>query len=267
MGNDSSKSKPGASTSSKASNVLASLKPGPSTAVIQRHLDTAKKSRSLTLKGMNLKAIPRELGEVAPLLRSLDLSQNRITQLPLFFGQFELLKQLHLNGNALTSLTDELGNLKKLEILILSNNDLSMLPETLVGCTNLTTLKVDGNHLTTFPTCLCLIPRLDIVDLSMNQIESIPDEIGQINASEINLNNNRLSTLNPAIATARNLRVLRVESNALPKQAFFKELLEDSQLSLISVQNNSFQEKDFQDLPGYEKYEERFTALRRKGVY
>jgi hypothetical protein len=68
MGNDSSKSKPGGSTSSKASNVLASLKPGPSTAVIQRHLDTAKKSRSLTLKGMNLKAIPRELGEVSFLL-------------------------------------------------------------------------------------------------------------------------------------------------------------------------------------------------------
>jgi Leucine-rich repeat (LRR) protein len=265
MGNESSKSKSGAS--SKASNVLSSLKPGPSNAVIQRHLDTAKKSRSLTLKGLNLKVIPRDLGEVAPLLRSLDLSQNKISQLPLFFGQFEILKQLHLNGNTLTSLPDELGNLKKLEVLVLSNNLLKELPETLVGCTNLTTFKVDGNQLTLFPTCICLLPRLDIVDMSMNQIEFLPDEVGQINASEINVNNNRLSSLNPAIATARNLKVLRLQSNSLPKQAFFKELLEDSQLSLISVQNNNFQEKDFQDLPGYEKYEERFTALRRKGVY
>uniref|UniRef100_A0AC34G629 Leucine-rich repeat-containing protein 57 n=1 Tax=Panagrolaimus sp. ES5 TaxID=591445 RepID=A0AC34G629_9BILA len=175
-------------------------------AVIQRHLDTAKKSRSLTLKSLNLKLIPKELAEVAPLLRSLDLSQNRITQLPQFFGTFEILKQLHLNANGLKSLPEELGNLKKLEILILSNNNLTEIPEALVGCINLTTLKVDGNHLTAFPTCICLLPRLDIVDLSMNQIETIPDEIGQINTSEINLNNNRLSSLNPAIATARNLK-------------------------------------------------------------
>ena len=57
MGNDSSKS--------KSSNVLSSLKPGPSNAVIQRHLDTAKKSRSLTLKGINLKTIPTALNEVS----------------------------------------------------------------------------------------------------------------------------------------------------------------------------------------------------------
>uniref|UniRef100_A0A914YKU8 Uncharacterized protein n=1 Tax=Panagrolaimus superbus TaxID=310955 RepID=A0A914YKU8_9BILA len=139
MGNDSSKSKNG--PSSKASNVLASLKPGPSSSLIQRHLDTAKKSRSLTLKGLNLKTIPKELEEVAPLLRSLDLSQNRIIQLPQFFGTFEILKQLHLNANVLTSIPNELGNLKKLEILVLSNNNLIELPVALVGCTNLTTLK------------------------------------------------------------------------------------------------------------------------------
>lgn len=222
---------------------------------------------------------------MAPLLRNLDLSENRIQILPPFFGQFEILKQLHLNDNLLTSVPDELGNLKKLEVLNLSGNQLTSLPDTLVGCLVLANLNVSGNRFTTFPTVICLLPRVDIVDISNNAIQELPDEvssfclisynslfekyfqINQIPVSELNLNNNKLTSLNPALASARKLRILRVESNQLPKKAFTKELLEDSQLCLIEFNNNHFQQKDFQGLEGYEKYEERFTANRRKGVY
>ena len=217
------------------------------------------------------------------MLRNLDLSQNRIPSLPPFFGQFEILKQLHLDDNLLTSLPEELGNLKKLEVLNLSGNQLTSLPDTLIGCLALTNLNVSGNQFTTFPTVICLLPRVDIVDISNNAINELPNEvslafyfcivhidflqISQISVTELNLNNNKLTTLNPALASARKLRILRVESNQLPKKAFTKELLEVSQLCLIEFSNNQFQQKDFQGLEGYEKYEERFTANRRKGVY
>lgn len=92
-------------------------------------------------------------------------------------------------------------------------------------------------------------------------------QIGHIYASDINLNNNKLIHLNPTLVCAKRLKTLRVEHNALPKQAFTKELLEESALSLIAFSHNHFQQKDFQDLPGYEAYEQRFTANRRKGVY
>ncbi|KAE9549077.1 hypothetical protein FO519_007716 [Halicephalobus sp. NKZ332] len=267
MGNDSSKSSGGSQGKSGASGVINSLKSGPSNSVVQKHLETAKKSRVLQLKGSNMKTVPNILVEVAPLLRNLDLSQNRIPSLPPFFGQFEILKQLHLNDNLLTSVPDELGNLKKLEVLNLSGNQLTSLPETLVGCLALTNLNVSENRFAIFPVVICLLPRVDIVDISKNEIQELPNEIDQISVTELNINHNKLTTLNPALASTKKMRILRVESNQLPKKAFTKELLEESQLTLIEFSNNHFQQKDFQGLEGYEKYEERFTANRRKGVY
>jgi len=53
--------------------------------------------------------------------------------------------------------------------------------------------------------------------------------------------------------------------NLITKIIFiFQEFLERSQLSLITFEGNLFQEKDFQALPGYDKYEERFTATKRR---
>uniref|UniRef100_A0A7E4VIX1 Leucine-rich repeat-containing protein 57 n=1 Tax=Panagrellus redivivus TaxID=6233 RepID=A0A7E4VIX1_PANRE len=262
MGNEGSKS-----SKKGASGVLSSLKSGPSTSVVQRHLETAQKTRVLTLKSANIKTIPPVIVELAPILRSLDLSLNRISVLPPFFGDFAVLKQLHLTGNLLETLPDEIGNLKKLETLVLTDNNITSIPDTIVGCLSLATVKINNNKLTEFPVGFCLLPRLESIDASGNAIVALPDEIGQINASELNFNNNKLIHLNPAIANAKNLRALKVENNELPKQAFTKELLEDSNVNLIAFANNHFQQKDFQDLPGYEAYEQRYTAVRRKGVY
>lgn len=65
MGNESSKSHQSASTKKSSSGILSTLKPGPSNAVIQQHLNTAKKTRVLSLKASNLKLIPSNLIEVS----------------------------------------------------------------------------------------------------------------------------------------------------------------------------------------------------------
>lgn len=134
-----------------------------SSTALQRHIERARKSRTLQLKGVALKSLPPVVvDEVAggvgfkfernfsfkldisykpinylicweqrtlfwmtkvPIfqlhdqLRNLDLSDNKIRELPLSIGTFCMLRHLHINNNRLTSLPDEIGCLKTLEVL------------------------------------------------------------------------------------------------------------------------------------------------------
>lgn len=97
MGHDSSKSAGGPS---KLTSTLG-LKSGPSNATVQRHIETAKKSRVLQLKGSGLKKIPDQLQELAEVLRHVDLSNNKLKSIPPSIGNFSSLKQLHLSENVL----------------------------------------------------------------------------------------------------------------------------------------------------------------------
>jgi Leucine-rich repeat (LRR) protein len=208
----------------------------------------------------------------------LDLSENKIITLPPKISNFQSIKQLHLQKNRLTALPDEVGCLKTLELLDVSYNKISELPSSLVGCSALKTLNASNNVLTNFPLGVCHALQIEHVDLSNNLIEKLPDEINQLNAIELNLNRNRINKLNDNLADCKNLRVFRVEENCLDKREFTPKILGSSSISLITYSGNLFQgsllvsilnnysisDKDFQALPGHEKYEERFTATKRK---
>lgn len=49
--------------------------------------------------------------------------------------------------------------------------------------------------MTEFPLVLCGLPQLDVLDLSGNQITHVPDGIEELQAVELNLNMNQVSTL------------------------------------------------------------------------
>jgi Leucine-rich repeat (LRR) protein len=238
----------------------------PTAGSLQRHLENARKSRILQLKSVGLKQIPVQLEEVAEILRHLDFSSNRIQSLPPFIGRFSALKQLHLSGNQLTALPEELGDLQTLETLSVDGNALTELPSALARCNALKTLNAANNRMERLPLVVCQLPQLEVADLSHNRITAIPDEIADMRVVELNLNNNGLASLSPALAKCERLRVLRVEENCLAKTEFSRIILETSGISLIAYAGNLFADKDFQDLPGYDAYQERFTATKRKGV-
>uniref|UniRef100_A0A1I7TS32 Disease resistance R13L4/SHOC-2-like LRR domain-containing protein n=1 Tax=Caenorhabditis tropicalis TaxID=1561998 RepID=A0A1I7TS32_9PELO len=260
MGNDASKTK---SIGDNARKLIG--KSGPSTSTVNKHLEMASKSRILQLKGTGLKKVPEEIEQLADVLRNLELSENKIREIPPFIGQFTQLKQLHLSNNCLESLPDEIGSMKKLEILNLAGNNLQSLPDTIVGCIDLRTLDISSNSFTQFPVALVACVQLDILNMNGNQIEKLPDEISDLKVIELSLNQNRLVSLNASnLAKAQRMRTLRLDENCLEKSEFTKEILESSSISVISYDGNRFQLKDFQDLPGYEAYQERFTATKRK---
>ncbi|CAI2331901.1 unnamed protein product [Caenorhabditis sp. 36 PRJEB53466] len=257
MGNDSSK------FSDNARKLMG--KSGPSSSTVNKHLEMASKSRILQLKWTGLKKVPEEIEQLAEVLRNLELSENKIREIPPFIGLFTQLKQLHLSNNSLEFMPDEIGQMKKLEILNLAGNKLASLPGSIAGCTDLRTIDLSSNAFPTFPIEILICMQLELLNLNGNQIETLPDAISELKAIELSLNQNRLRSINAAnLAKAPRLKTLRVDENCLEKSEFTPALLESSAISVISYEGNRFQLKDFQELTGYEAYQERFTATKRK---
>lgn len=104
---------------------------------LKQHYEVARKTGTLNLSKRKLDEFPQQLGSLVGQLRTLDLSDNKFTHLPLEIGLFALLKQLNVSGNRLVELPDALGELVKLEILNASVNQISALPLSLSKLTHL----------------------------------------------------------------------------------------------------------------------------------
>lgn len=69
----------------------------------------------------------------------------------------------------------------------------------------------------------------------------------------MNLNDNLVAALPPSIANCSRLKVLRVQNNSLTLNSIPLTLLTESNVSLLAVEGNLFQMKQFQDATGYDK--------------
>lgn len=231
---------------------------------LKHHIETAEKTGVIQLSKSNLREIPKDLVQISQSLRTLDLNTNRLQQLGDGIGTFKNLKILNLSHNKLRHISAAIGQLVKLETLLLENNLLEALPQELNRLSSLKTLNLSTNSLTQFPIQICALKNLELVDLSRNAISALPNEIGQLNANEINLNNNKLTKLNDSLAECSRLKVLRLDNNQLDLLAFTKPILAQSKICLLSLENNLFTLKQLQERDGYDQYSERYTSTKRK---
>ncbi|XP_029982806.1 leucine-rich repeat-containing protein 57-like isoform X1 [Sphaeramia orbicularis] len=220
---------------------------------LKSHLETSQKTGVFQLMGKGLQEFPEELQRLTSNLRTVDLSNNRIEVLPVSIGNFLQLKSLTLNGNKLTSVPADIGKLKKLETLSLNGNRIQVLPPTLNQLKALRTLSLAGNQIQEFPPGLGALRHLDLLDLSRNHIQSVPAEVAELQAIEINLNQNQISSLSVGVSRCPRLKVLRLEENCLELASVPVSILADSQVSLFSVEGNLFEVKKLRDLEGYDK--------------
>ncbi len=58
---------------------------------------------------------------------------------------------------------------------------------------SLRTLNLSGNHFKEFPSGLGTLRHLDVLDLSKNKIQVVPAEVAELQAIEINVNQNQVS--------------------------------------------------------------------------
>lgn len=228
------------------------------------HIQNAGKTGVCQLSNSNLKEFPKELYLIQGVLRTLDISGNKISAIPAAICKFEQLKHITINNNKLTSLPDTMCKLKKLESLHCNGNQLTRLPDSFSQLTNLRTLSLSDNRLTVFPRWLPALSHLDMIDLSRNNITEVPDCVGDITATELNLNQNQISMLSENIANCSRLKVLRLEENCLHLHSIPTRLLADSHISLLAVDGNLFALKDLEEREGYDAYMERYTATKKK---
>lgn len=231
---------------------------------LKQHYETAKKTGVLKISQKKLTEFPADLKQLEPLLRTLDLSENRFTAFPNEIGFFKLLKHLNVNQNRLTSLPESVGGLSKLESLSVCANKLTSLPQTLSNLSNLKQVYVSDNQITKFPLMLCGLKHLDVLDLSKNKITEVPPGVSDIHVTELNINQNQVSDLSEDIADCPRLKTLRLEENCLQLSAICPRILTDSKISVLALDGNLFDMKSLAEAEGYDKYMERYTAVKKK---
>jgi len=177
-----------------------------------------------------------------------------------------MLKSLNCDDNRIEQVSDELYKLKRLETLCLGNNRILTIPPTIGALTALRTVNLAGNRIDTFPLGLTQCRHLDSVNLSRNKISSVPQGMDNLQAMELNLNQNQISFLDKSIAKCSRLKVLRLEENCLDIDSFPSCVLADSNISTLTLDGNLFTMKQFADLPGYDDYMERYTATKKKMI-
>ena len=132
--------------------------------------------RHLRISAAGLEAVPHRFLERFAHLTRLDLSRNRLTEIPEPVREMEQLEWLNLAGNAIQVGQDDarsLLNHRQLRVLVLDGNPLGAVPLELGGLFRLTTLQAQGCQLREMPIGLLWCTALQRVDVRDNLIRRI----------------------------------------------------------------------------------------------
>lgn len=147
--------------------------------------------------------------------RRLDLSCG-LTELPEeVFALADTLEVLNLSGNRLRDLPHQLTKLHKLQVLFASDNDFEVLPEVVGDCPSLQVVGFKANRIAQLPSA-ALPPALRWLILTDNALASLPTELGERPAlQKLMLAGNRLQALPESLQGAHQLELLRISANRL----------------------------------------------------
>lgn len=116
------------------------------------------------------------------LVYRLDLSRQKLKELPEELRRLPNLNALDLGRNKLRALPDWLTDLVNLQELNLAGNKLVDFPEVLCGLRNLKRLDMSRNALTGLPACMGRLEALVSLDLWSNDLATFPDELERMAA-------------------------------------------------------------------------------------
>ncbi|NXG83955.1 LRCH3 protein, partial [Stercorarius parasiticus] len=168
--------------------------PGSWSRSLDRALEEAAASGTLSLSGRKLRDYPRASAANHDLsdTTQADLSRNRLSELPAEACHFVSLESLNLYQNCIR-----------------------YIPEAVLNLQSLTFLNISRNQLSTLPVHLCSLP-LKVLIASNNKLVSIPEEIGQLrHLTELDVSCNEIQTIPPQIGNLESLRDLNVRRNNL----------------------------------------------------
>ncbi|XP_067121970.1 DISP complex protein LRCH3 isoform X2 [Centruroides vittatus] len=155
--------------------------------------------------------------EDAQLTGELKLSGRKLREYPKLASEYDLCDTVaaDLSKNRFTELPSEICEFFLLEQLDCYHNVMRAIPESVITLQSLSYLNLSRNQLTTIPPSLCQLP-LQVLILSNNRLVSIPEEIGHMHClSNLDISCNELSILPPQIGDLDSLKSLNIRRNQL----------------------------------------------------
>ncbi|NWJ09322.1 LRCH1 protein, partial [Crypturellus undulatus] len=120
-----------------------------------------------------------------------------------------------LSKNRLTEIPIEVCHFVSLETLNLYHNCIKIIPDAIVNLQMLTYLNLSRNQLSSLPACLCSLP-LKVLIASNNKLGSLPEEIGQLKQlMELDVSCNEITALPQQIGHLKSLKELNIRRNYL----------------------------------------------------
>jgi len=190
----------------------------------------------LDLSWNRLNNLPSEISHLA-CLKTLILKGNGLTSFPSAIACLSQLQDLDLSENGFMSISPEIACLTQLKTLRLYDNQLTSLPREICGLKRLHTLQLFGNCFTSFPMEIICLAQLEILDLSRNSLNCLPPEISRLACLKtLNLLDCVLTSLPTEIACLTQLMELNLWGNHLTFIPLEICLL--SQLHSLRLNNN-----------------------------
>eukprot|EP00753_Platysulcus_tardus_P012192 PLAT3346.9.p1 GENE.PLAT3346.9~~PLAT3346.9.p1 ORF type:complete len:1287 (+),score=649.53 PLAT3346.9:150-3863(+) len=175
----------------------------------------ASSLRKLDLSFNKLVELPDEV-EDAGALQLCDISHNLLARLPAALCRLPQLAVLNVANNELEALPLELGQLTSLEALVAFNNKLVELPPTVGGLIRLRRCELSLNALSSLPESLGGCTALQTLDVSWNALAALPETIGDcVRLETLDLQYNRLKALPASISSLDALRSCYLGRNLL----------------------------------------------------
>ncbi|KAF1848276.1 PP2C-domain-containing protein [Cucurbitaria berberidis CBS 394.84] len=224
-------------------------------------LSLASRLTMLDISNNRLESLDRADLDKLQSLQGLRLSNNGLTRLPSYFGQYRALRSLNLSSNSLNEFPDFLCEVRTLVDLDISFNSISSLPK--IGqLTCLERLWATNNKLTgSFPPGLGNLVNLREIDVRFNALDSM-DVISHLPRLEyLMIGHNSISVFEGYFPK---IRVLHMNHNPVTRFGLSQAVPSLSVLNLASAKLAQLPEDLFSKLTGLTKLildKNHFTSL------
>ncbi|ELP87008.1 leucine-rich repeat containing protein, putative [Entamoeba invadens IP1] len=168
-------------------------------------------------------------------LVSIDISMNRIQELPSQVNSIPKLQKLRANDNMIKTLPNQI-NIPTLKTLDLSSNHLKKFSKS-IKLTSLTELNMSINQITKISDEFGTMQALRYIDMSINRILAIPKHMSKLsNLTFIDVSNNLLSNFPTPLLELTGLVVLKVKDNKIATTP--NGMSKMASLQILDISNN-----------------------------